>query len=76
MNLTPIFATNIVNIMEAKFKSLSIFEFQSKFPDEDSCYAYLSELKWKGGYECPKCKHKSVQEAHQQIRSAMLNVDI
>ncbi|MEZ4909521.1 MAG: IS1595 family transposase [Saprospiraceae bacterium] len=58
MNLTPIFATNIVNIMEAKFKSLSIFEFQSKFPDEDSCYAYLSELKWKGGYECPKCKHK------------------
>ena len=44
--------------MEAKFKSLSIFEFQTKFSDEDSCYAYLAELKWNGGYECPKCQHK------------------
>jgi len=27
--------------MEAKFKSLLFFEFKSRFPDNDSCYAYL-----------------------------------
>jgi hypothetical protein len=54
----PIFVTNIQLKMEARFKSLSIFEFQSKFVDEDSCLTYLAELKWKDGYECPKCKNK------------------
>jgi transposase-like protein len=44
--------------MEKKFKSLSIFEFQEKFPDEASCLKYLSELKWKKGFECPKCSNK------------------
>ncbi len=43
--------------MEARFKSLSIFEFRSKFVDDDSCYAYLADLKWKDGYQCPKCKN-------------------
>lgn len=43
--------------MEQKFKSLTIFEFQSRFPDADSCYTYLSELKWKNGFVCPKCGH-------------------
>ena len=44
--------------MEARFKSLSIFEFQSKFPDDDACLSYLADLKWKEGYECPKCKNR------------------
>lgn len=43
--------------METKFKSLSIFAFQSKFPDAESCYKYLSELKWKNGYTCPACSN-------------------
>ena len=41
--------------MERKFESLTIFEFQEKFPDEDSCLAYLAEKKWEKGYTCPKC---------------------
>lgn len=41
--------------MEQKFKSLSIFEFQQKFPDDRSCLIYLSELKWADGYKCSKC---------------------
>lgn len=44
--------------MEARFKSLSIFEFQAKFPDDDACLSYLADLKWNDGYECPKCKNK------------------
>ncbi|MCS6824563.1 MAG: IS1595 family transposase, partial [Cytophagaceae bacterium] len=35
--------------MEARFKSLSLFEFQKRFPDEESCLVYLSELKWAKG---------------------------
>lgn len=45
--------------MEQRFKSLSIFEFQSRFPDKDSCLSHLAELKWANGYECPKCGHGS-----------------
>lgn len=43
--------------MEQKYKSLSVFEFQKRFPDEDSCYEYLSELKWSLGFVCPQCGH-------------------
>jgi len=41
--------------MEAKYKSLSIFEFQEQFPNEQKCYEYLVDLKWKIGYSCQKC---------------------
>lgn len=43
--------------MENKFKSLTIFEFQQRFPDENACYKYLNELKWGNGFVCPKCGH-------------------
>lgn len=40
-----------------KLENLSIFEFQSKFPDNESCYQYLYDLKWEGKeFECRKCK--------------------
>ena len=41
--------------MEKKFDSLTIFEFQTRFPDDRACLAYLSEQKWGDGYRCPKC---------------------
>lgn len=44
--------------MEARFKSLSIFEFQQRFPDDHSCYAYLDKLKWAEGYQCKRCGNK------------------
>lgn len=43
--------------MENKFKSLTIFEFQERFPDDDSCYKYLLELKWGNGFVCAHCGH-------------------
>ncbi|WP_410266876.1 transposase, partial [Cyclobacterium sp.] len=43
--------------MEKKYKSLSIFEFKDRFPDDRSCYEYLAEVKWKDGYRCKKCGH-------------------
>ena len=44
--------------MEAIFISLSIFDFQTQFPHEETCIQYLADLKWKEGYECSKCKNK------------------
>lgn len=41
--------------MEQQFQSLTIFDFQAKFPDERSCLSYLSGLKWGEGFTCPKC---------------------
>jgi hypothetical protein len=43
--------------MEQRFKSLSLFEFQARFPDDDSCVKYLADLKWASGYHCSKCGH-------------------
>lgn len=43
--------------MEVKFQSLSIFQFQKLFPDNDACYQYLIQLQWADGFECEKCGH-------------------
>lgn len=43
--------------MEAKFKSLSIFEFQSRFSSPEKCLEYLADIKWSKGYQCAKCRH-------------------
>ena len=44
-----------ITIMEKKFSSLTIFDFQNKFPDEKACMDYLSELKWANGFICLHC---------------------
>lgn len=54
--------------MEKKFKSLSIFEFQSMFPDDDSCYKYLSDLKWKDGFICPKCSNNKYHQGQGKYK--------
>jgi len=48
-----------IEIMEDRFRSLTIFEFQSRFPDDDACFKYLIELKWGAGFCCPQCGHTS-----------------
>ena len=32
--------------------------FANDFGTSEQCLTYLCEMKWKGGYECRKCKHK------------------
>lgn len=43
--------------MEKRLTSLSLFEFQNQFPDENKCKEYLANLKWKNGFERSKCGH-------------------
>jgi len=57
---------SMLEYMEQKFKGLSIFEFQDKFPDEKSCMEYLSELKWSKGFECPLCGHSNYCNGHKE----------
>ncbi len=39
------------------FKGMNILEFTKKFPDKDSCYLYLEEIKWGNGFKCSRCGH-------------------
>ena len=52
--------------MEQKFKSLTIFEFQNKFPDVPSCLEYLSAIKWGQDFTCVKCGHHHYFEVNQK----------
>ena len=60
--------------MEQQFKSLTIFEFQSKFPDDRSCLAYLAELKWADGYVCQKCGNTKYCAAGKEFSRPALGV--
>lgn len=33
----------------------NLIEFQECFPDEESCWRYLREVRWPDGFECPRC---------------------
>lgn len=39
------------------FQGYDILQFQSTFPNDAACYSYLSSLKWKSGFQCPRCQH-------------------
>ena len=60
--------------MEQQFKSLTIFEFQSKFPDDRSCLAYLAELKWADGYVCQKCGNTKYCAAGKEFSRTALGI--
>lgn len=44
-----------------KFNSESFIELVERFPTEQSCREYLSEIKWAKGYKCRKCGHDRYQ---------------
>jgi transposase-like protein len=39
------------------FKGINAIEFNKRFSNNESCYKYLMEIKWKRGYSCIKCCH-------------------
>ncbi len=45
--------------MEKKYEGLTLFEFQKKFPDNDSCQNFLAEMKWSDGFKCEKCQNNT-----------------
>jgi two-component system, sensor histidine kinase LadS len=43
-------------------KGVDFEEFSKIYPDEDSCYKFLSELKWKDNFTCRKCGYNNFCE--------------
>lgn len=42
-------------------------EFDSMFPDEASCLAYLAALRWPEGIKCPKCGGEKIWPVRQRF---------
>ncbi|RRG21898.1 hypothetical protein DWB61_09105 [Ancylomarina euxinus] len=39
------------------FKGENFIEFTAKFPTDELCKQYLSDIMWNDGYKCCKCGH-------------------
>ncbi len=50
---------NVKELVKARVmvEEVDFEEFSKIFPSDESCYRYLSELKWDKGYTCRKCHH-------------------
>jgi hypothetical protein len=55
-----------ISIMEKRFESLTIFDFQQQFPDDKSCMTYLSNVKWSSGFICPQCSNPKYCNGHKE----------
>jgi transposase-like protein len=40
------------------YHDLSLLDFQNRFPTEESCWEYLSKMRWQEGFCCPRCDAK------------------
>lgn len=51
--------TNLNKITDDRVlsKEMEYEEFELKYPDRETCYKFLADLKWAKGYECVKCGH-------------------
>lgn len=49
--------TNVKELTKARvlMKEVDFAEFSNIFPDKESCFKYLEDLKWARGYKCKKC---------------------
>ncbi|PTS92324.1 chromosome partitioning protein ParA [Pedobacter sp. HMWF019] len=52
--------TNIEKVTRARVMSheVDFAEFSKIYPDRETCFKYLSELKWSKGYACRKCSNE------------------
>lgn len=52
--------TNIEKVTNARVDAteLEFEEFSQKYPDRDSCYKFLADMKWEKGYSCVKCNNE------------------
>lgn len=50
---------NVKELTKARIfaNEVDFSEFKKIFPNDDSCFEYLDQLKWNDGYECQKCSN-------------------
>lgn len=58
--------TNVEKVTRDRVMSADVDfeEFSKIYPDKDSCNLFLSDLKWKDGYSCRKCKNTHFYTGH------------
>lgn len=58
--------TNVEKVSRARVLSAPVDfeEFSRIYPDKESCFRFLSELKWNQGYNCRKCGHDHYFQGH------------
>ena len=58
--------SNIEKVSRARVMSAEVNfeEFSRIYPDNDSCYKFLAELKWEKGYSCSKCGNDHFFNGH------------
>lgn len=47
-----------VDTKKKPYHSLSLLDFQQRFPTEETCWEYLVKMRWPEGFGCPKCENK------------------
>lgn len=59
--------SNVKRVSQARALSapMDFEEFSKIYPDKEACYQFLSDLKWKEGYQCRKCEGESYFSGHQ-----------
>ncbi|MCX2450822.1 chromosome partitioning protein ParA [Pedobacter sp. PLR] len=58
--------TNVEKVTRDRVMSTDVDfeEFSKIYPDKESCNLFLSDLKWKNGYHCRKCKNDHFYNGH------------
>lgn len=58
--------TNVEKVTRDRVMSADVDfeEFSKIYPDKESCALFLSDLKWKDGYTCRKCKNTHYYNGH------------
>ncbi len=51
---------NVAKISKDRFdlKLITLDEFKQIYPDDEACYKFVENLKWKDGYHCAKCNYQ------------------
>lgn len=60
---------NVKELTKARIfvNDVDFSEFKKIFPDDDSCFEYLDQLKWSEGYTCRKCDNDRYTEGQGHI---------
>jgi hypothetical protein len=58
--------TNIEKVTHDRVMSAEVDfeEFSKIYPDRETCFKFLSDLKWENGYTCRKCTHTHYGNGH------------
>ncbi|WP_236652795.1 7TM diverse intracellular signaling domain-containing protein [Chitinophaga vietnamensis] len=61
--------TNVEKVSRARALSAPVDfeEFSKTYPDKESCFRFLADLKWNEGYSCRKCSNEQYFNGHQPL---------